>query len=234
MKNMQTAIICPRYTLNSETIRILREKTDGSVLKILGGRMHADLTKYDLIILVYQYPLSPMNGDFIEFYEENKEALMHARLVIDLPASLIEDNASGIPKELEGLIDRIGRTDITVESVALVNTNCTTEQKQKRYADSLGIGYKSIFDGRTIADNPAVVTIFTPSAFDMKISRRRACLYMIAGVCAVPLGVILFYFGLVVLHNSRLTGASFSLVGGGPLLLYMAYRSKKFAEWRGD
>ena len=227
---MPTAVICPEHTLNSKFQKILKEKTDCDVLNVIGSRRIPDLKKYDRIILVYQYALSPIRKEFREFCEKNRDALKGAQLVVDIPTSILENDAGEAQKGLMELISYFDTAGTAGGSVALFNTNCTTEQKQKKFAESLGIGYEGTFDWKIAADRPVIVTAFVPSVIDMKVSKLRATLYIAAGVCAIPLGVIMFYVGTM--FYTRLIGLSFFVIGGGFLYVYMAYQSRKMAEWR--
>jgi len=220
--------------MSPTNLRAVKAINPGRVLKVIGSIREISLAEYDKIILFYQYEVCPIRKEFVEFCERNRGSLKDASLIIDIPTTILED---GIEETLTGLTELIGYFDSLNSSgmsARLVNTNCTKENKQKKYATDLGIGYESVFDKKILTDAPVIVTIFTPSNFDLEISKKRATAYMIGGVLAVPLGIMLFVIGVVLTNSPPAAGAAFTLVSGGPILYYMAYRSKKFTEWRGN
>jgi hypothetical protein len=87
-RRVKTAVICsarakdPNPAMISDIEKITHY---GDVLRLIGGRGHKDLSEYDRIFVLYQYPVSPVNQDFIDFCNEYKDDIKSARLIISFP-----------------------------------------------------------------------------------------------------------------------------------------------------
>ena len=200
-------------------------------MRTIGRDKTVDLAKYDRIIVVYQYPLSPIRKEFTEFCERNKDVLSDAHLIIDIPTILLD--GSGASEELENIIGYFNRCSIRGGSRALIKNDEFREDKQKRYAERLGFKYESIFDMRTVDSCSVIMTLYDRSYID-DTSERRAIAYMVSGVCIILLCIMELCMGMGEFDTSPVLGKAFILIWVGPVFMFVGYHYRKVARWRGD
>jgi hypothetical protein len=227
---MTTAIICPKYPMNPSLLRELERIESGKVLKIIGTNKKRDLSVYDKTIIVYQYSLSSINKGFTEFVENNSD-LKNVSMVIDIPQFHIDDDPGWVSGTNQLISFFNSKYNKDGREAAVINAEQADGSTQKKYAEKLNLQFLNRMDGRNLSKHPVTVVFNECSRYHMRISDRRANLYIIMGMLAVPVGIFLLYFAIV--YQSPVSRAA-GLPCFGPILLYMAYRSKRFLHWNGD
>ena len=191
---MTAAIICPKHPMNTALLTELVRITCGKVLKIIGSGKKTDLSKYDRVIIVYQYSLSSVRDEFIRFLENS--SIKNATLVIDVPEFYIESDPEWADraKELISFFNTVCEKGDA--GTAAIDTGNLKGSVQRKYAEELGAEFLEKMNETVLSKYSAVTVFNARTYFSMNISSRTANLYIIAGILAVPAGMLLFYSAL--------------------------------------
>ncbi|MCL2031753.1 MAG: hypothetical protein FWG96_00530 [Methanomassiliicoccaceae archaeon] len=227
---MTTAIICSKYSINTALLASLAKATSGKLLKVIGSSKKVDLAQYSKVIIVHQYSLSSYNKEFTKFLDNNND-LKHATLVIDIPEFFIEKNPDWRDRTNELILGFNNRYEKEARAT-VANVENLKESDQRKYAEELGVDFSNTMSENILSKYSAVVVFNAKSEVRINVSDMRANLYVMIGALAVPIGVAIFYYGAK--YSLPGSWVSFNLVIFGPILMYVAYRGKRFAHWGGD
>ncbi|MCL2148892.1 MAG: hypothetical protein FWH47_06100, partial [Methanomassiliicoccaceae archaeon] len=225
-----TAIVCPRNPINAALLTELEKVTGGRVLKIIGSDRKADLTRYDRVIVVYQYSVSSINKDFARFLEGGG-CPKDAALVVDIPAFYIDsgvDWAGGA----KGLIAFFSSWRGEAEArVAVMDSGGVSETLLGKYAERMGAEYLGALNRSNLSRCDAAVVFDTKIGFHENMSARRANLHMASGAFLFAVGALSVY----AIANRDMYPIMAALFGPalGSLLFYVGYRTRKFLRWNG-
>jgi hypothetical protein len=233
---MKAAIIAPKRTFNSKLLNDISKKTGGDVLKIIGKKNRHDLNAYDKAVFVYQYKLSPLRDEFIDFCNDNKNQIRDAVLVIDvaMDPSVDQEPIQKYRDELDSIVLFFSSVfkQVSPNETAVVRTDYFGKDVQRKYAEMMGLKYTDVFDGRTFSDNSIIVIFSSKPDMRLEISEKRASAYMLVGLAAVTLAI--FFICVVIVYDTFLAmGRTFGLFLAGPLLAYTAYKTRNYAYWKG-
>lgn len=59
----------------------------------------------------------------------------------------------------------------------------------------------------------------------------KANVSILTGILAIPLGMLIFYLGIVAYNTPPAFGIALAMIAGGPILTYMGYRSRQYLQW---
>jgi len=229
---MTVAIVCPRYSVNPALLNELARIESGKVLKIIGTDKKTDLTAYDKVFVVYQYSLSSINEWFARFLEDNGD-LKNVSMVIDVPAFYIESDPRWTDRIGELISFFNSKCDKEETEAAVMNVGKIKKSTQEMYAKQLGAEFLDVINEVNLSKYPVTIVFNEQPDYSMNVGDDRPNLYTIAGVLAILVGILLFYYAFIVFRSANAL-APIALVLFGFVLLYKAHRGKRFAHWNGN
>lgn len=231
---LKTAILCPQYTVDSHVLKMLAEETKGTILKVIGGKTQRDYEEYGLVFIVYQYPLDPLNKEFIEFCRANKKLTKRSVLVINTPAPYIEELGT---EQFSELVDDLKRMlisedlfDLERNTTVIFNT-MVDKNLQNECAKKLNVDLAPSLSPSLLKESRFLVIFSQVSEMFEKMTPFKANAWIILGIMGVPVGILTFYYATMVYDSAPGVPVSFGMALGGPVISYIGFRSKRYAKW---
>lgn len=194
-----------------------------SIEKIKSKLEHDFKTKSNII--VYQHPIETINEEFKKYCIENKNVIRESKILISLPISYVQQNIESIQDLIKSFIKSLNGLGFNLnEKIELIPNTDIDKALQNKISKS--------FDQTDESD--IYITIFKISELIEKSTLNRSTLEMALGLIAVPLGVIVFYLGIVKYNTPPAFGTSLLMIGGGAILLYIGMANRKYQKWLKD
>ena len=231
---MKTLILYSNRPLETHSIALISKQTSGMLYDFIKIHNNKNLENYDQIVLVYQHPLNSINKQFVQFCDSNPSLVKESILVIDIPMPYAKKF------DMESLSDQINNFRNTMISdynynadnaAAILINETVGKQTQMDYAKNLGYAPKqSITEG--IEHGFRLFVMFSHvSEMYGNMTMLKANCSIIAGTFAIPLGLLIFYLGIVLYNTPPAFGAALTMIGGGPILAYVGVKNRRYLQW---
>ncbi len=173
-------------------------------------------------IIIYQHPIEAINEKFRSYCDNNKNSIKKSKILISLPISYVEQNNKSFQDSIKTFIQSLNDLGFNLEEkIQLIPNAEINKALQTRISESF-----------IQTDEPDVyLTFFKISELIERSSLYKSRIEMILGLIAVPLGVIVFYLGVVKYNTPPAFGSSLLMIGGGPILFYIGLKNRKYQKW---
>lgn len=173
-------------------------------------------------LIVYQHPIDAVNEKFRIYCNNNKDSIKKSKILISLPISYVEQNNNSFLDSINTFIKSLNDLGFDLEEkIKLIPNVEINKALQTRISESF-----------VQTNEPDIyLTFFKISELIERSSLYKSRIEIILGLVAVPLGVIVFYLGIVKYSTPPAFGSSLLMIGGGPILFYIGLKNRKYQKW---
>ena len=147
-----------------------------------------------------------------------------SRILISLPISYIEQNCNAIDGLLKAFITSLNEIGFQLNGEVKLIYNRDIDKKLQHQVDDLFV---------STAEPSIFLTFFKISEFIQSSSKAKAMIEILCGLIAIPLCLLLFYYGILRVDTPRVFGIAFSMIGCAPIILYFGIVNYRYQKWLG-